>query len=172
MRNDSPADPFRQVLVFLFGIGLAMGGLATYFYVDARHFVDRAVHADGVVVALRQVGASNTRRYAIVEFQTPSGLRSQFQSNAPGGMMPRFRIGERVDILYDPRDPSDARIHSFVDLWGLSLCLGCIGFVFTWLGCIWAIGLARDSRHQSAHGSDMGTPVRPQSSSGKGCEYR
>jgi hypothetical protein len=100
--------------------------------VESRHFVNNALHAEGVVVALRKGLHSQT--WPVVAFRTESGVRIEFQSDVPSTLSPRFPIGQRLDILYVERDPSNARINGVVDLWGLALGFGVTGMVFLALG--------------------------------------
>jgi Protein of unknown function (DUF3592) len=118
--------------VFLYTMGLGLCAIAAYFGADTWRFVDKASHADGTVVALKKGTFSQT--WPIVAFETESGTRIRFQGNKPSRPSPRFPIGTRLDILYDEREPSNARINTFIDMWGLTLVFGIIGLMFLALG--------------------------------------
>lgn len=45
-----------------------------------------------------------------------------------------YGSGTRVDVLYDTHDPSNARINSWLDLWGLAFFFGLMSFFFLGLG--------------------------------------
>jgi hypothetical protein len=55
MNIQPPANPVRNVLVFLMTFGLGFSALTAYQVVSSRRFVDNAVHAKGAVVALRKL---------------------------------------------------------------------------------------------------------------------
>ena len=118
--------------MFLYAMGLGLCAIAAYFGADTWRFVDKASHVDGTVVALKKGTFSQT--WPIVAFETTSGARIRFQGNKPSRPSPRFPIGTRLDILYDEREPSNARINTFIDMWGLTLVFGIIGLVFLALG--------------------------------------
>lgn len=136
MITSRPPSSLWDAVVFCFTLGFAFSALAAYFYFGSRHFVDHALPAEGVVVALRKPYYSQSETWPVVAFATRSGARIVFQSNVSSRVSPRFSIGQRVDILYDERNPSNARIHSIVDLWGLPLGLGVIGAAFLALGSV------------------------------------
>ena len=137
-------SPIRDLLVFLNTIGLVFSVLATYCFLGSRHFVNQALHADGVVVAVRE--GVPTQFWTIVAFKTGSGVPVQFQSSSPSRVSPRFPIGTRLDVLYDEHEPSNARINSMVDLWGLAFCFGGMGLVFLALGCALLLHVPGKSR--------------------------
>ena len=150
----SEANPVRDMLVFLYTFGLVFGAIGAYFGVDTWLFLDKARHANGTVVALKEQMYWQT--WPIVAFETVSGTRVKFQSNVPSKPSPRFPIGTRVDVLYEEREPSNARINSFVDMWGLPLCFGGMGLVFLALGTTALILGPRSS-------SSSGQAARPRS---------
>jgi hypothetical protein len=149
MNTPAPENPFRNILVFLFTIGLGCTSIAVYFIADSWSFVNRASHADGVVVG-RKMGPGLSEIRPIVTFKTPSGAGFKFQSNVPTKYLERFPIGTRVDVLYDPHDPSKASINSLTDLWGLAFCFGGIGLVGLALGSLALVQSARISQRRRA----------------------
>ena len=128
----SSANPGRDMLAFLYTIGLLLSAIAGYFYLDSRHFVDKASHADGVVVAVRE--GSPYQFWTIVAFKTGSGVPATFESKRPSRVSPRFPLRTRLDVLYDEHEPSNARINSFLDIWGLEFGFALLGLVFLAIG--------------------------------------
>lgn len=133
----------RGVLVLLAAIfgGVALillliaGGLALH----TRSFLGDAASAEGTVVELvgRQSCSTDDdhRRtcstvYAPrVRFTTADGREIEYLStNATSP--PAYHEGQQVDVRYRPADPTDARIHSFVDLWLAPVIVGGIGVIF------------------------------------------
>lgn len=78
--------------------------------------------ASGTVVDLTQGCPS-------VRFTTATGepifFRGEVCSNPPV-----FGLGDPVEVLYDPEDPSRASVNGFLENWFVSLVLGGIGSVF------------------------------------------
>lgn len=62
----------------------------------------------------------------------------QFQSDVSSSP-PAWRVGEAVKVLFDPNDPSQAVIDSFMARWLVPLLLGFIGGVFAFLGFVTAV---------------------------------
>src|ERR1700722_19743182 len=94
----SSANPVRDMLAFLYTIGLVLSAIAGYFYLDSRHFVGNASHADGAVVAVRE--GVPYQFWTIVAFKTGSGVPARFESKSPSRVSPRFPIGTQLDVLY------------------------------------------------------------------------
>jgi len=144
MNAPAPANPLRNFFRFFFAIGIALAGLATYFIVDSLSFLDKASHADGMVVARRE--GQHSESWSIVRFRSRSGAEFRFQSNVPNRSWERFPVGSQVDVLYDAGDPLNARINSFTDLWGLAVVFGMMGLVCLALGFLAWLQVARASR--------------------------
>jgi hypothetical protein len=91
IKTRPPANPFRELLVFFYTIGLVFSALAAYFYLDSRHFVDKASRAAGAVVAVRE--GRPYEFWTIVAFKTRSGVQFKFESKSPSRVSPRYSIG-------------------------------------------------------------------------------
>ncbi|MCS7031333.1 MAG: DUF3592 domain-containing protein [Gloeomargarita sp. SKYG116] len=125
------------------GIFAGLGGLFVVmglgFAYHTRNFIATAQTATGQVIALeyrRSRGSDGTVShlyYPVVEFALPDGEKIRFEGQV-GSSSPRFRVGESVEILYDPRRPQVARINRFWDLWLLPIVFSGIGSVFFLIG--------------------------------------
>lgn len=62
----------------------------------------------------------------LVAFTTPDGRRFAFESPR-GSSPPRYEPGTRVEVLYPPGDPGDARLEGSAGLWTLPLLLPALG---------------------------------------------
>lgn len=130
-------------IYLLIGIGLFGGGI--YSYLSTGDFIAEAASAPGVVISLEreQDGDGDTTYYPRVQFEA-KGRSYQFRGQVGSGYG-TFKVGEQVDVLYDPADPHRARINSFVQLWFFPLFLGVVGAVFTAIGASAAFGNARST---------------------------
>lgn len=149
MNTRSPVNDFRNALVFFFVFGLGFSALAAYLTVSSYRFVDSAVHAEGVVVAIKK--GTRGKTWPIVAFKTASGVRVQFQSNVPNRWF--MVIGTHVGVLYDERGPSSPRIDSFNDLWGMPFLFGLMGLFSLGLGFAAPRLRARRSPLEKPHSS-------------------
>jgi len=111
-------------------IGLALATVAVLIVMNTRKFIARAESARGTVVEM----AGDRDGYApVVKFRTAKGRERSFEE-AGRSNPPSYAVGERVQVLYDPKHPDDARIDSFSDLWALPMILGGMGVLFAGIG--------------------------------------
>lgn len=125
------------LIKFIFlGLGVAMLVGAGAAWVNTRSFIGRAVTVTGTVVELREVrdkdDDSSTYK-PIVRFVAGNGSDITFESSF-SSRPPAYDVGESVEVLYDPRDPGEARINGFGSLWFGSLILGILGTAFSAIG--------------------------------------
>jgi Protein of unknown function (DUF3592) len=107
--------------------------------VRTRRFVGRASSATGTVTDIKNRRStshssegSRIRRYPVVRFQTQEGRTVEFESETGTASFSQGP-GERVDVLYDPLRPEEARIKTFIMLWFAPLIFSVLGlfmFVF------------------------------------------
>jgi hypothetical protein len=71
---------------------------------------------------------------------------------------PAFGLGDSVAVLYDPAQPSRAKIDGFLENWFVSLVLGSIGSVFLLISSFFIIPPLL-ARRRAEHLSRHGTPV-------------
>jgi hypothetical protein len=79
----------------------------------------------GVVVGLKEsasTGTSGTTYAPVVRYEVEGQTHTFTSSNSSNP--PAYEIGERVVLLYDPADPTRARIDSWWELWLMPLALG------------------------------------------------
>jgi hypothetical protein len=124
------------VIFTLAGIGLLIG--ACFSYNESRKFVEHSVEATGVVkdlIASTSSSSSGTSTiyHPLVSFKTAKGEIVEFKNNI-GSNPPSYKRGEEVPVRYDPNNPQDASIDSFVSLWFYVMILGGMGAIFSGLG--------------------------------------
>ena len=101
-----------------------------------EHFLSKSLPATGTVTALRTVAdtQAHSESYApVFSFVARDGqsyaVDSGSSSNPPG-----FAVGETVRVLYDPANPTDAKIDTFFQIWVLPIVFGILGGIFTLVG--------------------------------------
>lgn len=114
------------------GLGLLAG--AAFWAVKTRSFVAQAEVAPGTVVALnRTTSGDSNAYYPVVDFVTPQGRRVEIHSSY-GSSPPAYSVGEKVEVLYLPDRPEEAKIRGILSLWGGAIILGGVGLVFAAVG--------------------------------------
>lgn len=120
--------------------GLVSGGAGGVTWVRDRRFRGRALRVSGVVVDLRASGGSPQTMYRpVFRFRTYEGRDMRGQSNMASNPPPA-RLGEQITVMYDPRNPVDARIDKFGHR-GKGVALILLGFVFLVAGIALAAGV-------------------------------
>lgn len=152
----------------IFGaVALILLLIAAGLAVRTTSFLHGAASATGTVVSLqgRSKCSSNSDHeqycstvYAPhVRFTTPDGREVDYYSTSATSP-PVFHEGQRVEIRYDPDDPTRARIYSFTDLWLAPIIVGGIGVIFALVtGLLAFIGY----RVRSSRSADIEEPVEP-----------
>lgn len=153
----------RHWLSYLFALlGLGMLAGSVYWYRNVEAFIVHAEVAEGTVVDLVRSGSSgsgsgDSTYRPLVVFVDAAGREIEFVSSV-GSNPPAYRRGEKLEVLYQPGDPENARINAFFSLWLGPLILGFIGGVFALLG--FGVGLAGVLRQRDrAYLRKRGMPV-------------
>jgi hypothetical protein len=126
--------------VLLMAIGLAL-------CVHTWQFIGRAQAVPGEVVELIPSGrkVASTTYKARVQFEAANGEVVKFVSRM-GSAPAAYREGEAVTVYVDPASPRDARLKSFIELWGVSSIVGGIGAVFFLIGAGFGVARWRKAR--------------------------
>jgi hypothetical protein len=132
------------------GIGLAMLVGAAVLVLNTRKFIATAARGPGKVVELREVRDTDDGSITykpVVTFTSPGGTSVTFESSF-SSRPPAYSVGETVDVLFAPDDPSDARINGFGSLWFGPLILSILGAVFAAVGGGIILFRRRSERHK------------------------
>jgi len=118
--------------------GLAICTLAASLLIETLHFRTNALSTAGIVTQLQQSttgrpGNSSTDYATVVEFYDRSHRLHTYTSST-GSSPPSYAVGQRVSIMYDPANPSSARIDNFGDMWLSSVLLGSLGLPIVTVG--------------------------------------
>jgi len=133
-RGFAPIDAVKATMtVFaVLGLGMLIGG--GVFLKSTSDFMATAQRAEGRVIDLeyRRSGEGGAY-YPVVRFRGASGEEVTFRSRV-GKRPPGYSQGDPVVVLYDPLDPSEAKVESFFELWFGALILGILGSLFGGIG--------------------------------------
>jgi hypothetical protein len=125
-----------------FFIGIAVLIYSIVNFAKRRRQIADWIEAVGVVTSF--VTESGQRGYIycpVVQFTTSSGLPFNFKSSV-GANPAQYAIGQNVNIIYDPQNPSNAEINSNMSLWFVSGCSFAMGLLFTGLGLVLTLIMA------------------------------
>ena len=123
-------------LVF-FGFGFIWIAFGAFFFINTKFFSSKSYRAAGTVVELKEVQRSSTSTsksssisfYPVVRYETEGGKHVSFTSSS-GSYPSPYKRGDRVTVLYDPKNPQKARIMSFRSMWlAPVLCFGIGGIM-------------------------------------------
>ncbi len=119
----------KIVSIILLVIGICMILGASNVAINTNNFLDEATIELGEVIDLVEVRSDGSSTYApVVNFLDSGGNSYEFipsaSSNPPG-----YFIGEKLEVLYLPLNPLEAKINSFYSVWGSTVILGMIGLI-------------------------------------------
>lgn len=119
--------------MFAMGAGMLVVG-AGFAQGDAA-LAAKGGTAQGTVVAVESYRSNRGKvaYYPIVAFVDQTGRQRQFASKVSSNP-PSYARGDEVRVLYDPANPGDAMIDSFVDRYLGALVFGIMGAIFTVIG--------------------------------------
>jgi hypothetical protein len=112
------------ILGFIFALtGLIMLAVAIYSICTTFKFYSKGLKAQGQVTELNRRGHG---AYPTVQFYTKEGELITFYGKTASSP-PSFSVGEHVEVVYNPNNPAQAVIHSFMEKWFVFI----IGIIFT-----------------------------------------
>lgn len=108
---------------------LTLGLVLAYFsyknYINSKDLVNNGIKTKATVIQLLTVAGDDGDTYKpVFEFTNRSDQIVRFESEISSSP-PSYRVGDTVDILYDPED-NDRKVVSFWGLYRWSIVLGCI----------------------------------------------
>jgi hypothetical protein len=115
------------------GVGFLLMALALIFLVRTRIFISNSQQAQATITQMvyssdSEGGGGYT---PVFRFRTLQGQEVEVS----GGLRtnpPQFKVGQTIDVLYDPDKPQKARIKKWFNLYFVPALLGFLGLVF---GC-------------------------------------
>jgi hypothetical protein len=121
----------KKILAVVFtSIGLASGLAAGIGAAVIGASISGDRHIDGTVVDLSHEGKGYR---PVVQFVPPDSAPVRFTSSL-GSSPPAFRVGEHVEVRYNPDNPQDASIDQYWQLWFLPTLFGIFSVSFLVVG--------------------------------------
>ncbi len=155
-------DPvFRWALAGVMLLGSPFAAIGAYEGVRTSQELTRSVRTTGTVVENRLTvdrrdGVEEHAYQPVVEFHDGSGQRRRF-TDPVASLPPDYATGTALEIAFDPRDPTQARIVSWKRLWLVPTLLLAVGALPA-LVCL--LVLRRTSRSAAVLGGPGGRSQR------------
>ena len=138
---------FTQLIMgVVFGLaGFLLLGIGVFTFIRTRRFVSSSQEVKGTVIRIiSSAGSEGGTVYApVFRFTTIQGqtieVEEKVYSSSAG-----FSVGEVVDLLYDPQNPTKARAKKWFNLYFVPMLLGGMGAVFGCSGVVMLIAMIFD----------------------------
>ncbi len=140
----------KKYLFLIFAlIGVGLFSVTASIFTASRQFVQTAARTDGEVVRMIPKTSQGDTLYAPqVAFTAPNGEVITFVSGLSSSP-PAHSTGDIVEVLYDPNNPTDARLSDLVTNYLGSTILFIFAFIFSLAGWIpFLVFLTRERREK------------------------
>lgn len=130
----------RDSALIVMGVILLVAGLIWVY--QTKNFLDKAVEAKGVIIDFVEEKTYEGVVYRFIIQFVDERTGEEITIVTKAGIQPRTYayqhspefLGQEIDILYDPENPHNAMINSFLDIWlGPILVIG-LGGIFSSVG--------------------------------------
>jgi hypothetical protein len=159
------------IVLMLGGAIFLIAGVKTL--VDSQRFLARAVAANGVVVDVAEVVEQVRRRgpgdnwyyqdatvfHPVVRFVTAREQDVRFQAREGSEDPSRYGVGDPIRVLYDPANPRNARLDTWVSRRGDSLTMLAIGIGLVVIGAL-GFWLLRSSGRAARRAAQQNRPAQ------------
>jgi hypothetical protein len=128
----------RNILLLFASIGVILLGVAVIAYTKKRDYLSTAVQVPGVVVGLEK---AHDVFHPVFSYVTEDERPLKFTGGI-GSNPPAWRVGEAVQVYYDPAFPEDAEVQGFFTQWLGVLVTGGLGLALViplGVGLIWRL---------------------------------
>lgn len=156
-----------NLIFIIFGALTVVGSI--YLFINTFLFMNNALKAEGTVVDLIQQGPINKKViFPVIKYMTQSGSETSTKSNvasSAGKALLKnnvYKIGENVQILYDPKNFNNLKINNFSSLWLGPIALFLFGMLFFLIGIFSFLrsnNLTKNKAWLTRHGTKISTEL-------------
>jgi len=133
---------FSQVILSIGLVLLAIGGV---MYLINAVFISRAELVDGTVTLINtsfDADYNSTTYCPLVRYTTKAGQTLTYDSDVCSSPAD-YKVGDQVQVYYDPQDPGKAQIKNFWSQYLQSITMGGLGLPFVGLGALLLVSSRR-----------------------------
>jgi len=112
------------------GIGGLIGG--AYYTMERIDFLSKAIQTRAEIIDTFW-DVDHDSQFPVFQFVDLNGVERTARGYV-GGLYSASDIGKEVDIYYDPENPANAVVSSFLDTWSVPIVLLGFGFIFVFIG--------------------------------------
>jgi hypothetical protein len=125
--NPILSKPPKVIFWILLILATVSAVISISTFLHARNFNRKAAKATGQIIQMleKKDHDNDTVFYPVFSFSDSKGEGHTIYSTW-GSFPPAYSVGEKVNVLYSPKNPKDAKIESFFSLWGWSAITGII----------------------------------------------
>ena len=126
---------FAQIIL---AIGLILLAISGVMYLINAIFISRAELADGTVTLINtsfDADYNSTTFCPLVRYSTKAGQILTYDSDVCSSPAD-YKVGDQVQVYYDPQDPGKAQIKNFWSQYLQSTTMGGLGLPFVGLGAL------------------------------------
>lgn len=128
-------NPVRLVGIIFTVVGFGLLSAAFVIGFQDYRFAQTAMPVTGKVLRIDSRLSDNTTMYMPVIGFSFAGREREYVSNVSSSS-PVYSVGDNVELLINPRDPSEVVINSFLDRWFVVSLLGSMGLIFSVIGYV------------------------------------
>ena len=122
-------------LAILFSVISMVLGL--FFFFNNRTFVKNAIRTEGRIINVKKVSTRDGKTsYGWIFVFTDENNKEHWTDPSIRICSPAYEAGDTVSVLYNPKKPKEAKIESFIYLWGASAACGASGVCFLAVGLV------------------------------------
>jgi hypothetical protein len=136
----------RFIFIIFFLVGLLFLGVGLFFATDNFEFINEAEIATAEVIELIEKRDSDGDRSYTPVVQYFVGEKWYKYKSSISSSTSGFRVGQMVEVYYDPLNPNRAKINTLMQLWFFPGIFLLMGSIFVFLGGISTFVLIRRKR--------------------------
>jgi uncharacterized Tic20 family protein len=111
-------------------------GICAYCYMSTSSFLNKAENTHGTVLEVVERRTSDgTMYYPVYSFVDVYGTKHKIYSKS-GSYPPQYDVGDTISILYDPENPKEIKMDSFLSLWMGTIVAGVLGIIPFLIGAV------------------------------------
>src|SRR5579859_4044031 len=115
--------------------------LGVYYFARTAFFLTHGVKTQGVVVSVQRSSRTQGRGGDVliylnwkIEFSAATGKKYEFYVSAASGFVLQPKVGDAINVYYDPSDPAHAQLGTFYQMWFIPILLTLAGMsLLFWL---------------------------------------